>query len=137
MSLKKIPLATAKITNKTPGLSIFMSVHPATLLALPAPSTPHPPNLVARHQIWETRGGGGWALRAASHGLSDLLTPLGLRPQCLPTLVNKQAPFKAVSWWAAANPPGQVLSELGPPLKKREPVRRCPPLGIGGNGQLW
>lgn len=39
---------------------------------------------------------GGQALRAASHGLSDLLTPLGLRPQALPTLVNKVAPFKAI-----------------------------------------
>lgn len=40
--------------------------------------------------------GEGRALRAASHGLSDLLTPPGLRPQALPTLVNKVAPFKAV-----------------------------------------
>lgn len=88
----EIPLATAEITNMTPGLSIFMGA--------PTPSSPGstpPPNLVAKHQIWETRGGGGGALRAASHGLFDLLTLLGLRPQCLPTLVNKQAPFKAVS----------------------------------------
>lgn len=28
----------------------------------------------SRQQAWETRGGGGQALRAASHGLSDLLT---------------------------------------------------------------
>lgn len=88
LCLFEIPLATAEITNTTLGLSIFMG---APLLVLP------PPNLVAKHQIWETRGGGGGALRAASHGLFDLLTLLGLRPQCLPTLVNKQAPFKAVS----------------------------------------
>lgn len=94
LCLLKIPLATAEITNKTLGLSVFMSVHAALPPALLALSHPH---LAARHQIWETRGGGGWALRAASHGLSDLLTSLGLRPQCLPTLVNKPAPFKAVS----------------------------------------
>lgn len=55
------------------------------------------PVRAAGRQVWETSGGGGWALRAASHSLSDLLTPLGLRPLALPTLVNKVAPFKAAS----------------------------------------
>ncbi|KAJ8798810.1 hypothetical protein J1605_016613 [Eschrichtius robustus] len=59
---------------------------------LPPWLCPHPGS---RQQVRETRGGGGRALRAASHGLSDLLTPMGLRPQALPTLVNKVAPFKA------------------------------------------
>ena len=59
---------------------------------LPPWLCPHPGS---RQQVRETRGGGGRALRAASHGLSDLLTPTGLRPQALPTLVNKVALFKA------------------------------------------
>ncbi|KAM6156401.1 zonadhesin [Erethizon dorsatum] len=63
------------------------------------------PILAAGCQIWEAGDGGGWALRAASHGPDDLLTPLGPRPQALPTLVNKEAPVKAVPQWAAASPP--------------------------------
>lgn len=86
------------------------------------------PILAAGRQIWENRGGGGdWVLRAASHGLSDLLTPLGLRPQALPTLVNKEAPFKAVPQWAAASPPGQAFSE--PRLLRRKQARMRTPFG--------
>lgn len=78
------------------------------------------PILAAGRQIWEVGDGGGWALRAASHGLGDLLTLLGPRPQALPTLVNKEAPVKVVPQWAAASPPAcrhdnhlAVIKEMG------------------------
>lgn len=100
----KISLARAETTNMALDFSVSLG-------ALYFPGSA--PILAAGHQIWENRSGGGWVLRAASHGLSDLLTPLGLRPQALPTLVNKEAPFKAVPQWAAASPPEQALVSPG------------------------
>lgn len=56
-----------------------------------------PPHPVRAALSLGSRRLGGRALRAALQGLSDLLTLPGLRPQALPTLVNTQAPLKAVS----------------------------------------
>lgn len=69
-------ISLARTETTTWLLAFLFSWEPPTSLVLPYPGS--------RQQVWETRSGGGWALRAALHGLSDLLTPLGLRPQLCP-----------------------------------------------------
>lgn len=54
--------------NMALGVSVFLGAH-----HFPGSAPPHPHH-GSRQRAWETRGGGSRALRAASHGLSDLLT---------------------------------------------------------------